>query len=50
MQNSDGGYASYELVRGPSWLEWLNPAEVFGRFITIRRYNSIADPTRENHD
>ncbi|KAI6044261.1 terpenoid cyclases/protein prenyltransferase alpha-alpha toroid [Pisolithus marmoratus] len=30
MQNADGGFASYELVRGPQWLEWLNPAEVFG--------------------
>ncbi|KAJ3576453.1 hypothetical protein NP233_g413 [Leucocoprinus birnbaumii] len=30
MQNPSGGYASYELVRGPRWLEWLNPAEVFG--------------------
>ena len=33
MQNRDGGFASYELVRGPSWLELLNPAEVFGRSI-----------------
>ncbi|PBK72268.1 terpene synthase [Armillaria solidipes] len=30
MQNADGGYASYERVRGPRWLELLNPAEVFG--------------------
>lgn len=30
MQNNNGGYASYELVRGPKWLEWLNAAEVFG--------------------
>ena len=30
LQNSDGGFASYELIRGPQWLEWLNPAEVFG--------------------
>lgn len=32
LQNPDGGFASYELIRGPSWLEWLNPAEVFGEF------------------
>ena len=32
LQNPDGGFASYELIRGPSWLEWLNPAEVFGQF------------------
>jgi len=31
MQNSNGGFASYELIRGPDWLEWLNPAEVFGK-------------------
>src|ERR1700761_3267595 len=30
MQNSTGGYGSYELRRGPLWLEWINPAEVFG--------------------
>lgn len=30
MQNANGGFASYELIRGPSWLEMLNPAEVFG--------------------
>jgi squalene cyclase len=32
MQNAGGGYASYELIRGPKFLEWLNPAEVFGMF------------------
>lgn len=31
MQNSDGGFASYEPIRGPSLLEYINPAEVFGR-------------------
>ena len=30
LQNPDGGFASYELIRGPQWLELLNPAEVFG--------------------
>lgn len=30
LQNANGGFASYELIRGPRWLEWLNPAEVFG--------------------
>lgn len=33
MQNPNGGFASYELIRGPSWLEWLNPAEVFGKLL-----------------
>ncbi|KAJ3010899.1 Lanosterol synthase (Oxidosqualene--lanosterol cyclase) [Thoreauomyces humboldtii] len=30
MQNADGGFATYELTRGPKVLEWINPAEVFG--------------------
>ncbi|KAJ9116367.1 hypothetical protein QFC22_004808 [Naganishia vaughanmartiniae] len=30
MQNPNGGFASYELVRGSCKLEWLNTAEVFG--------------------
>lgn len=30
MQNSSGGFASYETINGPSFLEWINPAEVFG--------------------
>ncbi|PXF45995.1 Cycloartenol synthase [Gracilariopsis chorda] len=29
-QNDDGGWATYELTRGPAWLEYLNPSEVFG--------------------
>lgn len=29
-QNEDGGWATYELTRGPAWLEFLNPSEVFG--------------------
>jgi lanosterol synthase len=39
MQNEDdGGYASYELRRGPYWLEWLNPAEVFGNIMIEYSY------------
>ena len=30
MQNSDGGFASYEDKRGGVMLELLNPSEVFG--------------------
>ena len=30
MQNSNGGYASYETKRGSRLMELLNPAEVFG--------------------
>lgn len=29
FQNEDNGWASYELSRGPKWLEVLNPAAVF---------------------
>jgi lanosterol synthase len=29
MQNADGGWATYELKRGPDYLELINPAEVF---------------------
>lgn len=33
MQNGNGGFASYELVRGSQLLELLNPAEVFDRIM-----------------
>ena len=33
MQNSSGGFASYEPIRGSQYLEWLNAAEVFGRIM-----------------
>lgn len=29
LQNSDGGFASYELIRGTRYMELINPAEVF---------------------
>jgi lanosterol synthase len=36
MQNSNGGFASYEKIRGPAFLESINPAEVFGEcFIAV---------------
>ncbi|KAJ9100955.1 hypothetical protein QFC19_005351 [Naganishia cerealis] len=35
MQNSNGGFASYELVRGSKKLEWLNTAEVFGKYTKL---------------
>ncbi|KAF8328406.1 terpene synthase [Cantharellus anzutake] len=39
MQNSNGGFASYELVRAPSrLLEMINPAEVFGNIMTDYTY------------
>lgn len=30
LQNKDGGWATYENTRSYSWLEWINPSEVFG--------------------
>jgi squalene/oxidosqualene cyclase-like protein len=29
LQNEDGGWATYELTRGPSWLERLNSSDCF---------------------
>lgn len=45
MQNPSGGYASYELVRGPRWLEWLNPAEVFGMSLPSSQSASLRSRT-----
>lgn len=33
LQNSDGGFATYELTRSYSWLELINPAETFGDIV-----------------
>lgn len=38
MQNSCGGFASYEPINGPSFLEWINPAEVFGNIMIEHSY------------
>ncbi|RXK41597.1 lanosterol synthase [Tremella mesenterica] len=38
LQNSNGGYASYELMRGSPKLEWLNAAEVFGNIMVDYLY------------
>ncbi|KAF7315481.1 Terpene cyclase/mutase family member [Mycena indigotica] len=38
MQNSDGGFASYELIRAPQVLESLNATEVFGNTMTEHTY------------
>lgn len=29
LQNTDGGWATYEKMRGPAWLEQLNPSDCF---------------------
>ena len=33
LQNDDGGWATYELQRGPKWLEALNPSDVFSNIM-----------------
>lgn len=38
MQNSDGGFASYEKIRGSKYLELLNPAEVFDNIMVEYSY------------
>lgn len=39
LQNPDGGFASYELIRGTKYMELINPAEVFvGCFVLRKRY------------
>jgi lanosterol synthase len=38
MQNSDGGFASYEKARGSSMMELLNPAEIFDRIMVEYSY------------
>lgn len=43
MQNPDGGFASYELVRGNKKLEWLNTAEVFGELRAFATLYTFAD-------
>jgi squalene/oxidosqualene cyclase-like protein len=38
FQNEDGGWATYELQRGPAWLERLNPSQVFGDIMVDYSY------------
>ncbi|CAG8444494.1 1404_t:CDS:2 [Acaulospora colombiana] len=38
MQNDGGGFASYERIRGLSFLELMNPAEVFGNIMIEYSY------------
>ncbi|XWS52356.1 hypothetical protein CRYUN_Cryun11dG0061700 [Craigia yunnanensis] len=33
LQNTDGGFATYELTRSYRWLELINPAETFGDIV-----------------
>ncbi|KAJ1909960.1 Lanosterol synthase (Oxidosqualene--lanosterol cyclase), partial [Tieghemiomyces parasiticus] len=38
MQNPGGGFASYETIRSPEWIEFLNPAEIFGKYMVEYTY------------
>jgi squalene/oxidosqualene cyclase-like protein len=38
MQNEDGGWATYELRRGPKWLEQLNPSDCFREIMVDYSY------------
>lgn len=42
MQNPGGGFASYETINGPAILEKINPAEVFGEFLTLWQKSSLS--------
>ncbi|KAL7133796.1 hypothetical protein ABFS83_12G164400 [Erythranthe nasuta] len=38
LQNSNGGFASYELTRSYAWLEVINPSETFGDIVIDYQY------------
>ena len=38
LQNDDGGWATYEKMRGPAWLEKLNPSDVFSNIMVDYSY------------
>ncbi|CAA3021836.1 cycloartenol synthase 2-like isoform X2 [Olea europaea var. sylvestris] len=38
LQNSSGGFASYELTRSYPWLEMINPTETFGDIVIDYQY------------
>jgi lanosterol synthase len=53
MQNKNGGFASYELVRGTSFMELLNCAEVFGTsrcFVDVCTGSDRFNAPRQHHD
>lgn len=42
FQNKSGGWASYELMRSPGWLELINPAEIFGGIMVDYPYTECS--------
>jgi squalene/oxidosqualene cyclase-like protein len=41
-QNDDGGWPTYEKARSGAWLEWLNPAEIFGDIMIDYSYIELS--------
>lgn len=44
MQCGDGGFAAYEKIRGPKFLELINPAEVFGERFLVNDTTLLIGP------
>ncbi len=42
LQNSDGGWATYENKRAPDWVEKINPAEVFSDIMVDYSYTELS--------
>lgn len=42
FQNKDGGWASYELMRAPAWIELFNPSEIFGNIMVDYSYTECS--------
>ncbi|MBX2904315.1 MAG: terpene cyclase/mutase family protein [Chitinophagales bacterium] len=42
FQNKDGGWASYEKQRAPSWIETLNPSQIFGNIMVDYSYTECS--------
>lgn len=42
FQNPNGGWASYELQRAGKWIEFMNPAEVFGDIMADYPYTECS--------
>ncbi|KAL8056943.1 hypothetical protein ABFX02_04G151000 [Erythranthe guttata] len=38
LQNSSGGFATYELTRSYAWIEVINPSETFGNIVIDYQY------------
>ena len=47
MQNKDGGWATYENIRGSKWLEKLNPAHIFNDIMVEYSYVECSSSTMQ---